>query len=70
MGVRPVAIPSTLMRVVVLMLKAKLGLDAAEWQCNRQRNVMRVTSCSPWANPARAEGMRVAGSIWFVPIAA
>jgi hypothetical protein len=37
---------------------------------NPQRNVMRVASCLPWAKPARAEGTRVARSIWFVPIAA
>src|SRR5262249_12677767 len=35
-----------------------------------RRNVTRVASCLPWAKPARAAGMRVVGSIWFVPIAA
>ena len=29
----------------------------------RQGNVTRVASCLPWAKPARAAGMRVAGSI-------
>ena len=24
----------------------------------------------PWAKPARAAGTRVAGSVWFVPVAA
>jgi hypothetical protein len=37
--------------------------------CHRQKNVTRVASCLPWTKPARAEGMRVDGSIWFVPIA-
>ena len=37
--------------------------------CNRQGNVTRGASCLPWAKPARAAGMRVAGSIWLVPIA-
>jgi len=41
-----------------------------EAACNRQGNVTRVASCLPWAKPARAAGTRVAGSIWFVPIAA
>src|SRR5205823_13445907 len=43
---------------------------ASRRACNRQRNVTRVASCLPWAKPARAAGMRVAGSIWFVPMAA
>jgi len=43
-----------------------------DWFLTHQRR--NSVSCSaralPWAKPARAAGTRVAGSIWFVPIAA
>ena len=51
-------------------VKPKLDIPGVVGAGNRQRNVTRVASCLPWAKPARAAGMRAAGSIWFVPIAA
>ena len=55
-------------RVVAAVCEEGMSCRAAA-RC-RQRNVTRVASFLPWAKPARAAGMRVARSIWFVPIAA
>lgn len=61
-------------RLNSLYLAGLMGpqMTAQRWASasNRQREVPRVASCLGWAESPRATGMRVAGSTWFVPIAA
>ena len=45
------------------------GGFASASACHPHMKVTWVVSYLPWAKPARWVGMRVAGSIWFVPIA-